>query len=151
MTTIQLQPQSRLHVLLVDVEHDFFAKVSVLLDEAAPRQFEMRWASTYGFAVTAVRRHHYDLCLASSQVGHRRGSDLVADFKARGCAVPVILLASCEEMFDLPVRHPMDCLDRHRLSPEMLRRAVRDALGRPVGGTPLISPRLTAPPTQVAA
>lgn len=117
----------RMRLLLADSDHEFFAKIILLLDDIAPRRFVLEWASTYGFAVSLMRRHRFDLCLASSRIGHRSGSDLVPDIKAFGCETPVILLASSDEMCDPPSGQSLDWLDRNRLSPEMLRQAIRDA------------------------
>lgn len=128
---ISTHAQPRLRLLLADSDHEFFARMLLLLDEIAPRRFVLEWASTYGFAVSLMRRQQFDLCLASSRIGHRRGSDLVADLKAYGCATPVILLATDDEMCDSPAAQPIDWLDRNRLSPDMLRRAIRDASFRP--------------------
>ncbi len=122
-----------MRLLLADNDHEFFARMVLLLDEVAPRRFVLEWASTYGFAVSLMRRQRFDLCLASSRIGHRSGSDLVADLKTHGCLTPVILLATDEEMSDSPGSQPVDWLDRNRLSPDMLRQAIRDASFRPSG------------------
>ncbi|KAF0177497.1 MAG: hypothetical protein FD161_2457 [Limisphaerales bacterium] len=120
--------------MLADVEFDFFTKITLLLDEVAPRRFMLEWASTYGFGVSAMRRQPFCLCLISSHIGHRSGTDLAVHIKANYPTTPVIMLASREEMADIPTGQPWDCLDRDRLSVEMLRRAVRDAVFRSTGG-----------------
>lgn len=124
--------------MLADVDHDFFAKVTLLMDEVAPRRFALEWASTYGFGVGLMRRQGFELCLISSYIGHRSGTDLAIHIKANHPAVPVIMLAGSEEMADMPAGQPVDCLDRNRLSVEMLRPAVRDALFRSTAGVPLM-------------
>ncbi len=125
-----------MRLLLVDTEHEFFAKITLLLDEAAPRRFVLEWASTYSFAVGLLRRQRFDLCLASAQIGHRSGTDLLMDVRSRGCVTPVILLAGAEEAMEQPDMAAVDYLDRHRLSAEMLRQAVRDAVFRRVEAPP---------------
>lgn len=142
MTTNHNSP--RINLLLVDADHDFFAKVMLLLEEIAPRKFLLQWASTYGFAVSMIRRHQFVLCLTNVRIGHRTGTDLLMDMRARGCTTPVILLASGEELMDSGAATAMDYLDRNRLSAEMLRRALRDAGFRPGGGVPL-HPGLASP------
>jgi DNA-binding NarL/FixJ family response regulator len=143
MTTTLAQP--RLRVLLADVDHDFFTKIMLLLDEIAPRRFVLEWASTYGFGVTVMRRQRFDLCLISSHIGHRSGTDLAIHIKANYPATPVIMLACGEELAETPAGQPVDCLDRNRLSVEMLRQALRDAVFRSTGGLALI-PALAKPP-----
>ena len=123
-----------LRVLLADADHDFFTKITLLLDEVAPRQIILEWASTYGFAVTVLRRQRFDLCLVSSYVGHRSGRELVTHFKAQVPGTPFILLAGSEELFEASLAQPLECLDRHRLSVEMLRQAIRDTVFRATGG-----------------
>lgn len=124
----------KLRVLLADADHDFFTKITLLLDEVAPRRFVLEWASTYSFAMTILRRQRFDLCLVSSHIGHRSGSDLVKHIKAHVSGTPVILLAGSEEMFEAAIAQPLECLDRHRLSVELLRQAVRDTVFRTTGG-----------------
>ena len=144
----------RVCVLLADVDHDFFAKVTLLLDEIAPRRFELKWASTYGFAVTATRRQKFALCLISSHVGHRSGTDLAIHIKANQPTTPGIMLGGRAELADPPAGQPGDCLDRNRLSVEMLRQAVRDALFRSTGGIPLLphpARPMASEPARVAA
>ncbi len=130
----------RMRLLLADSDHEFFARMILLLDEVAPRRFVLEWASTYGFAVSLMRRQRFDLCLASSRIGHRSGTDLVADMRVHGCLTPVILLATEDEMNDSPESQPVDWLDRNRLSPEMLRQAIRDASFRPGAAGALSAP-----------
>ena len=137
MTSALAQP--RLQVLLADTDHDFFVRLTLLLDEIAPRRFVLHWAVTYGFAVTTMRRQQFDLCLVSSQIGHRSGSDLVTHIKANAPDLPVIMLTSGEEMSDAPPTQSLDCLDRNRLTPEMLRQAIRDAMFRSTNGVPIAS------------
>ena len=125
---------AQLRVLLADADHDFFSQITLLLDEVAPRRLVLDWASTYRCAVTALRRQRFDLCLVSSRIGHRSGSELVTHIKAHVPGTPVILLAGSEEMFEAPLAQPLECLDRHRLSVEMLRQAIRDTVFRATGG-----------------
>lgn len=132
MKTNQNSP--RINLLLVDAEHDYFAMVMLLLEEIAPRKFLLQWASTYSFAVSLVRRHQFVLCLSNVRIGHRTGTELLLDMRARGCMTPVILLASGEEMMDSGAPNAMDHLDRNRLTAAMLRQALRDAGCRPEGG-----------------
>lgn len=131
-TTLPTTPaQPRLRVLLVDTEYDFFTKMTLLLDEMASRRFVLEWASTYTFAVTILRRQRIDLCLISSQIGHRRGGDLVRHLRANHPEIPAILLAGTDEMMEVAEGQPLECLDRHRLTVEMLRQAIRDSLFSP--------------------
>ncbi|MBI5799482.1 MAG: response regulator [Verrucomicrobia bacterium] len=135
MTPTTAQP--RLRILLADADPDFFAEVTLLLDEIAPRRFVPVWAQTYAFAVTAMRRQPYDLCLVSSHIGHRSGSELARHLRANYFKTPVIMLACSEEMSEVAEGHPSDCLDRHRLNAAMLRQAIRDVLFRSMGGAGL--------------
>ncbi|MEN9572556.1 MAG: hypothetical protein RL514_411 [Verrucomicrobiota bacterium] len=133
MTILNLAPE-RLRVLLADADHDFYTKITLFLDEVAPRRFLLEWASSYNFAVTSIRRQRFDLCLVSSYVGHRSGGDLVRHIQANAPGLPVILLAGKEEMFETPTAQPVECLDRHGLSVEILRQAIRDTVFRTAGG-----------------
>ncbi|PAW85238.1 MAG: hypothetical protein B9S33_10185 [Pedosphaera sp. Tous-C6FEB] len=126
MSTSLAQP--RLRILLVDTDYDFFTKVTLLLHELAPRRFVLEWASSYTFATNILRRQRFDLCLVSSRVGHRSGGDLLRHLAANYPGTPAILLAGTEEMMELTGGQTIECLDRHRLSVEMLRQAIRDSL-----------------------
>lgn len=131
MPIADLQP--RLRVLLADTDHDFFAKVTLLLEEAGTRRHELLWASSYAFAVSTLRRDPYDLCLVSAQIGHRSGGELVAHIRTRHPRLPAILLAAGAEPGEFAVHSSVDCLDRDRLTPEMLSRAIRDAVFQTAG------------------
>gem|GEM_PF-1691903 len=134
---------ARMHLLLVDAEHEFFARVILLLDEIAPRRFVLEWASTYGFAVSLLRRHRFDLCLINECIGHRSGTDLLLAMRVQGYTTPVLLLTSGEEMPDPRGGRVMDQIDRSRLSAEALRRALREAGLRPAALAPFPPPQAT--------
>jgi CheY-like chemotaxis protein len=131
MPSIDFQPQLR--VLLADTELDFFARVTLLLEEAAPRRHDVRWACCYAFAVGDLRRQPYDLCLVSAQIGHRSGQELLAHIRTRHPRLPAILLAAGAEPGEFAGHSSVDCLDRDRLTPEMLHRAIRDAVFQTAG------------------
>ena len=80
----------RLRLLLVDPEHDYFAQMMFLMDEIAPRRFVLEWASTYAFAVSMLRRQHFDLCLVNVRMGHRNGTDLLLEMRTLDRVVPTI-------------------------------------------------------------
>lgn len=126
----------RIRILLADSDHDFFAKMVLLLDEIAPRRFVLEWASTYGFAVSLLRRQRFDLCLASSRIGHRSGRDLSADIMTHAVTTPVIVLGEPEEFADPASGQRVVWLDRNRLTPEFLRKAMSDSIFRGNNSTP---------------
>ena len=128
---MNLEPNPpRMRLLLVDSSHEFFARVILLLDEIAPRRFVLEWASTYGFAVTLLRRSQFAVCLSSSRIGHRSGADLIRAMRSMDCHTPVLLLGSSEELTEHPAAHAYDYLDRNRLSASMLHQAIREAAAR---------------------
>lgn len=133
MTNTLSQP--RVRILLVDTELDFFTKITLLLDEIETRRFALDWATSHIFAVRAMRRQKFDLCLVSSQIGHRRGSDLLRHITVTHPGTPAILLAGTEEMMEAAAGEPMECLDRRRLTVEILRQAIRDSLFNSSSGT----------------
>lgn len=119
---------SRARLMLADVEHDYFARMTLLLEEIAPRRFVLEWAQTHAFAVNMMRRQQFKLCLINVRLGHRSGIDLLAMMRARNYSAPVVLLASGEELEALPVSRGVECIDRDRLSAGLLRQVLRDAL-----------------------
>lgn len=123
-----IPPPSRSRLMLADVEHDYFARMTLLLEEIAPRRFILEWAQTHAFAVNLMRRQPFELCLINVRLGHRSGIDLLAMMRARNYSAPVVLLASGEELEALPVSRGVECIDRDRLSAELLRQVLRDTL-----------------------
>lgn len=126
----------RRRILLADADHDLFTQITLLLEEIAPRRFVLEWASTYGFAVSVLRRQQFDLCMVGSHIGHRSGTELVRHLRATSPRTPALLFVAHEEIGEAADRQPVECLDRHRLTVEMLRQAIRDLLFRPAAGAP---------------
>lgn len=136
--------QARVRLLVADPSQEFYVWVRLLLEEIAPRQFDVQWACTYGQTVTKLLDVPHVVCLASFQIGRRSGLELIRELRSVNCQTPVLLIGSPDELAELPATLAFDYLDRSRLSASLLYQAIREAaLLRPKG---IASPRSVVPP-----
>lgn len=117
-------------VLFADADEDCFTRISLLLDEIAPRRYYLSWAPNYVSAVTALKRSTFPMAIVGSYVGPRSGSELLTHFRMKAPTMPVIMLTRPEELLVSSDRRVVECLDRDALTVASLGQAVKDALRR---------------------
>lgn len=84
--------ESRKRILMVDDDEDDFFLVSTVLQDVAPDQYDLTWASTYDKALEAIGRKEHDLYLVDYRLGMHTGIDILRHFQEIGYEAPVIML-----------------------------------------------------------
>ncbi len=116
-------------ILLIEAEHEMFARIILLLEESAPRQYGLDWAGTFKFGLSLLRRHQYDLVLVRNRLGFHSGPDLIEAMRNAGIQTPAILLTEDDhaEYIDHSEFGIWDCLDISRFDGKMLIHTMREA------------------------
>jgi signal transduction histidine kinase len=118
-------------VLLVDDDRDDYLLTRDLLDEIPGNGYTLDWVSDYEAAVAALDRCDHDVALVDYLLGARTGLDLLAEARATGCKMPVILLTG-KAVWEVDVAAlgggAADFLEKGRLDATLLERSIRYSL-----------------------
>lgn len=120
-----------LRVLLIDDDEDDFILTKALLKEIPDRTYELEWISDPDEGLEAICLGEHDVFLVDYLLGARTGLELLAEAKARDCNAPVILLTGQGEWAidrAAMLAGASDYLEKTRLDPTLLERALRHAL-----------------------
>ena len=121
-------------VLLVEDDEDDYVIIRDVLAEIEGQYFELDWASNHEEAIEKASLNRYDVCLMDYRLGQRDGIQLAGDFLRR-ChfQAPIILLTGLGS-HDVDVRAMRegvaDYLEKSNLTPDLLERSIRYAIGR---------------------
>jgi signal transduction histidine kinase len=122
-------PNTPIRVLLIDDDEDDFILTSGLLREIGGSQYQVCWVNDYDRALEHLcGADCADVCLLDYRLGERNGIDLLAEAKARGCSVPVILLTGQgDHETDVAAMNvgAADFLHKSLLTPDLLERSIR--------------------------
>jgi PAS domain S-box-containing protein len=121
------------NILLVDDEEDDFLLTRDLLAEALEHSFSLVWAATYPAGREAILSGAYDAILMDYSLGAKTGIDLAREVIAAGCDVPILLLTG-HGSYDVDMEAMQagvsDYLNKNRINPSSLERAIRYAVER---------------------
>ncbi|GEM_PF-2412969 len=120
-----------LRVLIIDDDQDDFVLTRGLLAEIPTRRYSVDWARTYDEGAAAVRADTHDVYLVDYRLGAHTGVELLAD--GRRCQGPVILVTGAGDRRDDEAAMragAADYIEKSRLDPWLLERAIRYALER---------------------
>lgn len=84
--------EKRKRILMVDDDEDDFFLVNTVLQDVAPDQYEITWASTYDKALEAIGKREHELYLVDYRLGMHTGIDILRHFQEIGYEAPVIML-----------------------------------------------------------
>ncbi|MDQ7033940.1 MAG: response regulator [Anaerolineae bacterium] len=120
-------------VLIVDDNETHYQLVEDFLENASLAKYDLDWAGDYDTALRLIVQRQYDICLLDYDLGARSGLDFIQepDVQARG--VPIVFLTgrgSMEIDFEAMRGGVVDYLDKTRLQPNTLERAIRYAAER---------------------
>lgn len=79
-------------ILMIDDDEDDFFLVNSLLQDVAPGQYHIEWASTYEKAIDAIERKQHALYLVDYRLGKYTGLDILRHFQQIDHEAPVIML-----------------------------------------------------------
>ncbi len=131
------KPSSRrekeIRVLLVEDDEDDYVLVRDILSDIPNQSFHVDWVAGADSALEQAVRGVYDLCLLDYRLGHRNGVEVLDALKARGFAAPILMLTGQgDRRVDLQAMAlgAADYLEKDRLAPDLMERAVRYAMDR---------------------
>jgi|DewCreStandDraft_4_1066084.scaffolds.fasta_scaffold23331_2 DNA-binding response OmpR family regulator len=84
--------QAPIRVLLVEDDEDDRVIVLEHIHRIPGRKFEVEWVLGYTEAIIEIGRQPYDLFIFDYRLGPDNGVDLIREVKAKGCAVPIVML-----------------------------------------------------------
>ncbi|WP_157986386.1 hybrid sensor histidine kinase/response regulator [Chitinophaga alhagiae] len=79
-------------ILMIDDDEDDFFLVNSLLQDVAPGQYHIEWASTYDKGIEAIEKKDHELYLVDYRLGKYTGLDILRHFKEMDYEAPVIML-----------------------------------------------------------
>lgn len=121
-----------LRILLVDLEE----RVRLLLDGPYPSlgsSITVDMVAGYAVALAVIEEKRHDVCLLEYCLGEQTGLDLLREAVARGCTIPIILVASLnapEVGLAALAAGAVDCLIKPNIDASLLERSIRHALER---------------------
>ena len=125
-------PRDRpIRVLLVDDDEDDYLLTRDLIADIPGDGYTLAWEADFDTALEAICRGEYDVYLIDFRLGARTGLDLLREMRERGCPGPVILLTGVgQPEIDRAAEAAGadDFLEKSRLDPILLERAIRYAL-----------------------
>jgi signal transduction histidine kinase len=131
MATTPAGDRPPVRVLLIDDDEEDFLLTRDLLEELPGDGYHLDWVGDYDAGLAAICEATHDVYLLDYQLGARTGLELLREARAEGCLAPVILLTGQGE-YEID-RAAMDAgaadyLEKSRLDPTLLERALRHAL-----------------------
>ena len=118
-------------VLLIDDDSDDYLITKNLFQELPGQRFELDWVDGYDAGVAAIRRGSHDVYLLDFRLGAKDGIELLIEARADNPGAAIILLTGQGE-YETDRRAiesgAADYLEKGRLDPVLLERAIRHAL-----------------------
>jgi DNA-binding NarL/FixJ family response regulator len=113
---------------------------------------QLHWAGSYEQGLKVLGEIDWDLCLVDYQLGAHTGVEIVMESRARGLDCPFLLLTGVgNRNIDLQAMRAgvVGYLEKSRLCPLELERAIRYAIGSRAGHQPSVSPAYSRMPPEV--
>jgi len=126
--TLRAPPIEMIRVLLVEDDPIVHRLLTDLLDAAATVRFLISRVATLEEGLDSLQHGQFDVCLLNAELADGVGLDLLTSAGNLGMSLPMIVLEG-EERSDVD-RHALAlgavaCLDKDRLDPKGLERAIR--------------------------
>jgi len=141
-----MNPRSETQVLMIDDDENDAMLVRHMLGKMPEPGYQFRWAGTYDQGLKDLSEFNFDVCLVDYQLGGYTGVQVVNESRARGVQCPFLLLtgAGSRSIDLLAMRAGVKgYLEKSRLCPQDLERAIRYAIGsRPAleqSGSPVLA------------
>ncbi|MCU0703767.1 MAG: response regulator [Fimbriiglobus sp.] len=133
MTVTPAPPTLRppVRILLVDDDEDDYHLTREVVAEIPGGGYTLDWESDFDSANDLICAAAYDVYLIDFRLGARTGLDLLRAVQERGCHEPIILLTGVSQPeVDRAAEEAgaADYLEKARLEPVLLERAIRYAL-----------------------
>ena len=148
-----MKPESTTQVLMIDDDENDAVLVRQMVGKMPDAGCQIHWAGSYEQGLKALGEIDWDLCLLDYQLGARNGLHLVMESRTRGIDCPFLLLTGAgSHSIDLQAMRAgvMGYLEKSRLCPLELERAIRYAIGIRPANQPSASPASShVPPAAV--
>jgi len=127
-----MKPESAAQVLMIDDDENDAVLVRQMVGKMPDSGCQIHWAGSYEQGLKALGEIDWDLCLLDYQLGAHNGLHLVMESRTRGIDCPFLLLTGAgSHSIDLQAMRAgvMGYLEKSRLCPAELERAIRYAIG----------------------
>jgi len=140
--------QSSTQVLMIDDDENDAMLVRHMIGKMPDPGCQFRWAASYDQGLKDLSAFNFDLCLVDYQLGAHTGVQVVNESHARGVNCPFLLLTGAgSRAIDLLAMRAgvKGYLEKSRLCPQDLERAIRYA----IGSRSALDPSAPAKPSRV--
>ncbi len=122
---------SAYRLVLVEDDEDEFLRIAAVVAEMAGSGHVLDWVNNFeeGLAIILQNEHH--AYIIDQHLGEKNGVELIRLARSQGSRVPMLLLSNAEEggIDELALEAgASDYLEKSRLSPQLLARALRYAI-----------------------
>jgi DNA-binding NarL/FixJ family response regulator len=127
-----MKPESATQVLMIDDDENDAMLIRHMLGKVPDSGCQFHWAGSYEQGLKVLGETAWDLCLVDYQLGAHTGVEVVMESRARGVPCPFLLLTGVgSRTIDLQAMRAgvVGYLEKSRLSPLELERAIRYAIG----------------------
>lgn len=127
-----MSPQSATHVLMIDDDENDWMLVRHMANKMPESGCQFHWAGSYEKGLKVLGEIDWDLCLVDYQLGAHTGVEIVMESRARGVKCPFLLITGAgSRTVDMQAMRAgvMGYLEKGRLCPLELERAIRYAIG----------------------
>jgi signal transduction histidine kinase len=122
---------NQLEVLLVEDDEEDYLLTKDVFAQIEGSLHALHWVCDQGSALRAVEEREFDVCLVDYRLGPENGIELVREFVAAGCDLPVIVMTGQGDL-DVDVEAARagaaDYLIKGEVSPALLERTIRYAM-----------------------
>jgi ActR/RegA family two-component response regulator len=145
-----MKPESAAQVLMIDDDENDAMLVRQMVAKMPDAGCQIHWAGSYDQGLKALGEIDWDLCLLDYQLGAHNGLHLVMESRTRGIECPFLLLTGAgSHAIDMQAMRAgvMGYLEKGRLCPADLERAIRYAIGIRQANQQTASPASSHVPT----
>jgi DNA-binding NarL/FixJ family response regulator len=145
--------QSATQVLMIDDDENDAMLVRQMVGKMPDSACQFHWVGSYEQGLKALGEIDWDLCLVDYQLGAHTGVQVVMESRARGVDCPFLLLTGAgSRTIDMQAMRAgvVGYLEKGRLCPLELERAIRYAVGSRPAHQPSASSTFSHIPTEVA-
>jgi diguanylate cyclase (GGDEF)-like protein/PAS domain S-box-containing protein len=120
-------------ILIIDDSEDDFVLISDMIEEAAPGNYELRWAPSFAQGLAMAGESVYATAFLDYRLGDGDGLNFLKEARARGFTTPIVFLTGKGNYWvgvESIRRGVSDFLVKEEITPAMLERAIRHAIER---------------------
>lgn len=148
-----MTPQSATQVLMIDDDENDAMLVRHMVGKMPDSGCQFHWVGSYEQGLKVLGEIDWDLCLVDYQLGAHTGVQVVMESRARGVDCPFLLLTGAgSRTIDMQAMRAgvVGYLEKGRLCPLELERAIRYAVGSRPAHQQSASPAFSHIPSEAA-